>query len=402
MSDDRQAVPPAGFEAEEAQATREERQEFGLQAVMAFAAILRNTRAYSEDNAVFYPQLSLLQQAMLELLARDGSFELRLADDGIYVNRQSVRFDASAQPMVTSLNSELRSRGAIGISASVAPTRDDLRTLVWLFSPRGPARLLPRGDPRRPLRVIAIAVEEERQLSAAIDSEAQLVDAYAHAVVFVNRTIEQLRAGGDVVPSWAASRVVQDLVDLQREMPRRFLDLARTKGEDDQYWGHHAANVAVLAITTGARLGFGKRRRHDLGMAALVHDVGVAALPAGLLAKTEALSEREKGALRASPLFAARAIYRDREMHPAALERAQAAYECHLDLVPPPGDPLPLIGFAGRVLALCEAFDALTTERPFRRALSGEEALLVMNNELFFRFDPQLLDLFPGIVEAIL
>jgi HD-GYP domain-containing protein (c-di-GMP phosphodiesterase class II) len=232
------------------------------------------------------------------------------------------------------------------------------------------------------------------------DLSARLVSAYAHAVYFVDHTIQQLRLAGEAIPLSAVSRVVQDLVDLQGIMPRRFLRLVRAKAVTDEYWGHHAANVAVLAITFAARLGLPKGRRHDIGMAALFHDVGMAAIPPALLERGGKLDSRAQSALKASPLFAARAILRDRDVQYPALERAMAVYECHLDLVPPEG-ALPDIGLAGRILAICESFDALTTDRPFRAAHSPEQALRVMTTEQVFRFDPHLVDLLPMVLEPL-
>jgi HD-GYP domain-containing protein (c-di-GMP phosphodiesterase class II) len=128
----------------------------------------------------------------------------------------------------------------------------------------------------------------------------------------------------------------------------------------------------------------------------------MAALPPALLEKTTELSDRERKALAVNPLFAARATLRDREVHPAALERALAAYECHLDLVPGPDDPVTDIGLAGRILSICESYDALTTDRPFRAACTHEQALKIMTTEQVFRFDPDLIDLLPAIVEPLL
>jgi HD-GYP domain-containing protein (c-di-GMP phosphodiesterase class II) len=128
----------------------------------------------------------------------------------------------------------------------------------------------------------------------------------------------------------------------------------------------------------------------------------MAAIPSALLAHQGKLDARAQTALKASPLFAARAILRDREVHAAALERALAAYECHLDLVPLSEDPVPEIGLAGRVLSICESYDALTTERPFRPARSHAEALRIMTTEQVFRFDPRLIDLLPAVVEPLL
>ena len=397
------AEQPAGRRSDPSAArlSRESRQMLAGQAVVSLCAVLRNARSHAEDNAVFAPALQQLSDAMHELLAEEGLFELQVAQGAALVNREPVRLDAGLQPLVEALQQELQQRGLSGLRALLAPSREELRNLVYLFSPGATQAPGPRGDPKRPLKVIELLPREVKpHLAGGPDLGGALLQAYGHAVFFVDRTIAQLRSAGETIPTWAASRVVQDLVDLQKVAPVRFLQLSRAKSEDE-YWGQHAANVAVLSITFGARLGLSKARRHDLGMAALLHDVGVAALPSALLAKSEPLSEREMVAVKSSPLFAARAILRDREVHHAALERAMAAYECHLDLVPLPGEPLPEIGLAGRVIALCEAFDALTTERPFRPARGKQEALRVIRTELVFRFDPLMLDLFPTVIEQL-
>jgi hypothetical protein len=381
---------------------RDRRQELGAQIVMALGSILRNARSYNEENDVFSPALDQLQSVFFTLIENDGTFDLEVLDEGIFLNRQQLKLEAAGTPIVGLVRGELRQRGIFGLAASVAPPRGDLRELVRLLSPRGPHRPGVRGDARRPLTTLRL------KLSAAQTAEdtaeglsARLVSAYSHAVFFVDHTIQQLRVAGELISLPAASRVVQDLVDLQRTMPRRFLQLVRLKATTEEYWGYHAANVCVLAITFAARLGLPKSRRHDLGMAALFHDVGMAAIPSALLERGGKLDARAQSALRASPLFAARAILRDREVHTAALERALAVHECHLDLVPPDG-ALPDIGLAGRILAICESYDALTTDRPFRPAHSHEAALRVMTTEQLFRFDPHLIDLLPKVVEPLL
>jgi hypothetical protein len=383
-------------------AGRERRQELGAQITVALGGITRNARSYDEENDVFSPALDQLQSAFFTLIEVDGSFELEVLDDGIYLNRQLLKFDAASVPVAGLLRGELRQRGIFGLAASVAPPRSDLRELVRLLSPRGPHRPGVRGDMRRPLATLRLKLNATQTAEDTAESlSARLVSAYSHAVFFVDHTIQQLRVAGELIPLPAASRVVQDLVDLQRTMPRRFLQLVRLKATTEEYWGYHAANVCVLAITFAARLGLPKGRRHDLGMAALFHDVGMAAIPSALLERGGKLDARAQSALRASPLFAARAILRDREVHSAALERALAVHECHLDLVPPDG-ALPDIGLAGRILAICESYDALTTDRPFRPAHSHEAALKVMTTEQVFRFDPHLIDLLPKVVEPLL
>src|SRR6185312_15417962 len=151
------------------------------------------------------------------------------------------------------VRTDLQKRGIFGLSASVAPPQGDMRALVRLLSPRGPPHPGPRGDALRPFAALRFKTSASGSAEdAAADRQARLVSAYAHAVFFVDHTIQQLRVAGELIPLWAASRVVQDLVDLQRGMPRRFLQVARCKAVTEEYWGFHAANVCVLAIAFAA------------------------------------------------------------------------------------------------------------------------------------------------------
>jgi hypothetical protein len=381
--------------------SREARLKLGQRVVVAFGALVRHVRSPDgqEEGPGWKVPLQALAEGLNELLAEEGRFELS-ADRGVVaINREPVRLDVGTRQLAELAERALHQRGLGGFRARLAPPRDELIELVRLFGPGGFEQPDERGDPARPLKILELLPRgADRAQVPEEELPERLVQAYAHAALYVDRTIVLLRSGGQSLPVRYASRIIADLVDLQLQAPRAFLQLSRCKPPQGDFWGQHAANVALLAITFGARLGLARARRHDLGMAALLHDVGVAALPPALLDKNERLTEREMTAVKQSPLFAARAVLRDREVHASALERAMAACECHLDLVPSPGEPLPEVGLTGRVIALCEAWDALASDRPHRPARSPEEALQLMRTELVFRFDPLLLSLFPAVV----
>ena len=140
--------PPPVEVLPETEATREQRQHIGEKALVALCSVLRNARSYSWEHDVFAAQLDAVQQAMLELLGSDGTFELDLAGDAFHVNGQPIRLQPAAVPLAAALRTELRHRGVTGLRASLAPPKTDLRLLLRLFRPAPPPRLEDRGDPR--------------------------------------------------------------------------------------------------------------------------------------------------------------------------------------------------------------------------------------------------------------
>src|SRR5207244_3889084 len=104
------------------------------------------------------------------------------------------------------------------------------------------------GDPRRPLTRLRLVLVRRADRGASKKTrtiDERVAEAYAGAAVFVSRYIEGLRAGGhELPPLWAASRTVQDLVDVESIAPLRMRALAGNKRPGEDYWGFHAANVA--------------------------------------------------------------------------------------------------------------------------------------------------------------
>jgi hypothetical protein len=382
--------------------SRERIEGVGRSGLLALYSIVRNARVHAEDNDAFDASVTQLGGGISELIRTDGVFDLRFARDGLYLNRQAIRLDVATTRIFRSVRADLFCRGVHGIAARAAPDGGELRRFVRLFTTAVRA-LGAQGDPASPLAALSLVIEDpEQSESRERSNDVRLIDAYSHAVFFVSRSIAQLRGGKEALPVWAASRLMQDFVDLEEATPARFLHLAHCKAGGDAYYGYHCANVAVLSIAFGARLGLSRNRRHDLGMAALFHDIGVAAVPSRFLNSEDEVTERELAAMRVLPIFAARAILRDREVHTAALDRARAAYDCHSDLTGARSEAGRKVGALGAIIAIAEAFDALTTTRPFRGAFEPAEAVHLMEGKLSHRFDAGLLVRFVAMVEPLL
>ncbi len=155
----------------------------------------------------------------------------------------------------------------------------------------------------------------------------------------------------------------------------------------------HSANVATLTAGVGKRMGLSEQELSDAIRAAELHEIGKVAIPFAVLHKPGALDEQEWELVRrhptigASVLSAAPALARVAEIVGATHERyGGGGYPRGLV-----GEQIPL---ASRIVFVCDAFDAMTTERPYARARTEADALQELRRCAGTQFDPAVVDAF--------
>jgi HD-GYP domain-containing protein (c-di-GMP phosphodiesterase class II) len=159
------------------------------------------------------------------------------------------------------------------------------------------------------------------------------------------------------------------------------------------YMRGHGARVGELAELVALRLGWAGTQVRRLRVGARLHDLGKLAVADDVWRKRGRLSEAEREAIRRHPLAGVRLLARQPSLR-FAVPLALFHHE-HWDGAGYPngkiGDAIPV---EARVLALADAFDAMTTERPYRRALPVQEALAEIDRCAGTQFDPRLARLF--------
>lgn len=173
--------------------------------------------------------------------------------------------------------------------------------------------------------------------------------------------------------------VISDLVDRRN---------ARGSGTGRRV-GDLARRVALVCDMTD--------RRADLvKVAALLQDVGTLGVPAQVLSKPDILSIEEMGSVHLHPTYA-----RDILSELPGLGAAAWWIGCHHERIDGKGYPGMLEGdevpVEAQIIGMCETFDALTSERPYRRALPVVDAFEVMRGLGGTRFDPYLLERFESV-----
>jgi HD-GYP domain-containing protein (c-di-GMP phosphodiesterase class II) len=201
---------------------------------------------------------------------------------------------------------------------------------------------------------------------------------------------------GDRVPLGDVHAVVASLGSLLADDPDAPLPLLHVQAREE-YQPAHAINTALLALRVADAFGLGPEEQRECGLAALLHDIGMSRLPSEMLA-IDRFSGADRARVRGHPLEGARLLLR----HGDALETAAVvAYEHHLRQ---DGAGYPRLNYPreahllSRVVAVCDAFDALLAPRPDRAARDPATALLELERSAVTQFDPRVVSAFSDVM----
>jgi diguanylate cyclase (GGDEF)-like protein/PAS domain S-box-containing protein len=168
--------------------------------------------------------------------------------------------------------------------------------------------------------------------------------------------------------------------------------LLRTMLERDPMLRREGGAVADLAVRVGLRLGLGKQSLAELRVAAELHDIGKLAVPDEVLKKPGPLSKEEWWHIRRHPLVgqsilaASPALQNVGAIVRATHERWDG--QGYVDTLA--GQEIPV---AARIISVCDAYTAMTSDRPYRAALTHDEALAELRRCAFTQFDPEIVRL---------
>ena len=165
----------------------------------------------------------------------------------------------------------------------------------------------------------------------------------------------------------------------------------------DTYTFAHSVNVAILSAMLGMLCRYPKSDLKLLTLGAMLHDLGKIRVPSGILNKTSRLEEEEFAVIKSHPSEGARRIHEMENLlpSPAVLAAVASQHHEHIDGC---GYPLGLTGdkihrFA-KIVAIADVYDALTSERPYKKAYTPSVTHNIMVNVNVGQFDMDLLRLF--------
>jgi putative nucleotidyltransferase with HDIG domain len=168
----------------------------------------------------------------------------------------------------------------------------------------------------------------------------------------------------------------------------------------DQYTAEHAESLALMAIAVGRELGLSDADLRLLEYAALLHDIGKIGVPGEILNKPDQLNDEEFAEIAKHTLLGEHISSQVDDLKPVA-RIIRSAHERWDGKGYPDGlrgEDIPLLA---RILLVCDAYHAMTSDRPYRKALAEDIALAELRQHAGTQFDPDVVHALCHVWETI-
>jgi HD domain len=189
-------------------------------------------------------------------------------------------------------------------------------------------------------------------------------------------------------------------LELQRAYRGTVMLLADVVEFDDQYTADHSRSVVELVHATADELGVAANRRQELEFAALLHDVGKIAIPKEILNKPAALTDSEFEVMKTHTIEGQFMLDRVGGLLGRVGEIVRSCHERWDGTGYPDalrGEEIPL---ESRIVFAADAFNAMTTNRPYRNAMSQADALEELRAGAGTQFDPSVVEALCALIES--
>lgn len=364
-----------------------------------FKMAFKVSKIYDPTNQIVQTQTHILFSLLETVIRQESEVSFLLRQSTLFFNGSRIRFAFNNYDLSRFLGGEMRRRGIGLINFLPGLTEDEIKSCLLLLA-RKPSRLETSFEEftqdLTQRRILHIYVEPPSPHDIFQGGEREAIRIFFMGIAHLKEVFEKFKRG-EALPINITRRLMHSLFSHIVNDEAFALGLTNIKNFDD-YTLNHSLNVCILSIALGRRLGLDKNELTDLGIAAFFHDYGKMEIPKEILDKPGKLETAERKLIETHPQLGAEMLLRLKETSALPVEAINVAMEHHIkeDLN---GYPLyqkkKNISFYSKIVKVCDVFDALTTQRPYRaHTYTREEALAVMVVDAGVGFDPIILKVF--------
>lgn len=193
---------------------------------------------------------------------------------------------------------------------------------------------------------------------------------------------------------------IETFVRIQQETRQSVLAMSESIDHRDPFTYNHSKRVATLSVALAEELALSHEQVATIELSALVHDIGKIGIPNEILMKPGALTSDERAQMELHPI-----IGYDMLRHYKQFRKGLGIVRWHHETWDGAGYPDRIsdtrIPLEARIVCIADAFEAMTADRPYRKAMSSEIALQRLEEASGTQFDPNLVPLFRRVCERI-
>jgi len=227
------------------------------------------------------------------------------------------------------------------------------------------------------------------RISEENDEEIRHVVIRESAKILMTEVLNEPRSGENIKK---VGEVVNSVIKIMLNKPDSIYNLLNLKNYD-YYTYIHSVNVGVLSIGLGIQIGMDRDNLYKLGIGAMLHDIGKSQIPHEILNKQGKLNDTEYNIIKQHVLVGYEILEKQKEFPTESLPAVLQHHEKLSGRGYPFGLKAEEIKLLGRITAIADCYDALTTKRPYKPALTPYFALSIVVREKG-DYDPELLKVF--------
>ena len=354
----------------------------------------------TSDQLAFIPMLFLAPIEVVPLLAACGYILARLPD--------FVRGQAHTDRWLYTLGDAWHSIGAVAVIAALAPGPPTAAHLpVYVLALLGQvgvmAALAVTTDylvhRTSPLEAMWLAIWACR-IDALLTPIAYMVAAVGERQPAAVLAVAPVLALLQVFSSERRDRIAAAL-ELNQAYRGTVMVLSDVVEAEDNYTASHCRSVVELASAVAEDLGLSSTTKQELEIAALLHDVGKIAIPNEILNKPAKLTEVEFDLMKTHTVEGQALLDRVGGRLARVGEIVRSCHERWDGRGYPDGLAGDEIPVAARIVFCCDAYSAMTTDRPYRRAMTMDGALQELRENSGTQFEPRVVEALERVVHSL-
>ncbi len=383
-------------------------EELGRHFVNLLFAAFKVAGMYEANNNRYIDQSNKLRAIMQKIFDEESEFTVTAKGGYLFLSDVRLKADRDSEAAMTYFLERWPILGISGLSFSKNLDPRELDKFVFFMSGFEPGENRDENHNAIKERLNDLKIENVATVRYSQQEEDEMDEdrtrairvqarkTFFSALSLVQNTTAQARLN-DSINIAKTKRVVQNLIDIIIEDESALLEMTALRNFDD-YTYVHSVNVCVLSLILGYHIGLDRKRLSNLGVGALLHDIGKTKLPIDLVNKPDAFNDFDWELMRKHPVFGTKFLLKTRIVDETTARAASAVFEHHITFEGtgyPPLSSKRRPSLFARIVSITDTYNAMASDRVYHKKVTKpDEVITNMVNRAGTSFDPILLKVF--------